>query len=45
LSNPTEDEIEFPPTSSVVIGINEVMEGEYSHAENPENATGAEQTK
>jgi hypothetical protein len=45
LSNPTEDEIEFPPTSSVVIGINEVMEGEYSYAENPENATGAEQTK
>ncbi|MDF2736299.1 MAG: uncharacterized protein K0S93_155 [Nitrososphaeraceae archaeon] len=39
LSNPTEDEIEFPPTSSVVIGINEVMEGEHAHTENVENAT------
>ena len=40
LSNPTEDEIEFPPTSSVVIGINEVMEGgKYTHTENTVNAT------
>ncbi len=28
LSNPTEDEIEFPPTSTVVIGINEIKKGE-----------------
>lgn len=39
LSNPTEDEIEFPPTSSVVIGINEVMKGEqHAHAENATEA-------
>ena len=44
LSNPTEDEIEFPPTSSVVIGINEVMEGEQTHTENAENVTRAEHT-
>ena len=45
LSNPTEDEIEFPPTSSVVIGINEVMKGEHTYRENTENATGAEHTE
>jgi hypothetical protein len=44
LSNPTEDEIEFPPTASVVIGINEVMEGEHAHTENAENATEAKHT-
>jgi hypothetical protein len=42
LSNPTEDEIEFPPTSSVVIGINEVMKGEHTYTGKAENATGAE---
>jgi hypothetical protein len=45
LSNPTEDEIEFPPTSSVVIGINEVREGEQTHTESAENVTRAEHTK
>ena len=40
LSNPTEDEIEFPPTSSVVIGINEVIEGgKHAHPETAVNAT------
>jgi hypothetical protein len=40
LSNPTEDEIEFPPTSSVVIGINEVKEGgKHTHTENAVNTT------
>jgi len=40
LSNPTEDEIEFPPTSSVVIGINEVIEGDMqAQTENAVNAT------
>jgi hypothetical protein len=40
LSNPTEDEIELPPTSSVVIGINEVIdEGDNAHRENAGNAT------
>lgn len=28
LKNPTEEEIEFPPTSTVVIGINEIKKGE-----------------
>ena len=45
LSNPTEDEIEFPPTSSVVIGINEVMKGEHTSTGNGENSTGAEHTE
>ena len=45
LSNPTEDEIEFPPTSSVVIGINEVMEVENVHSENAENATESAHTQ
>lgn len=44
LSNPTEDEIEFPPTASVVIGINEVMEEEHAHIENAENITEAKHT-
>ena len=44
LSNPTEDEIEFPSTSSVVIGVNEVVEGEHAHTENAENATEADHT-
>ena len=47
LSNPTEDEIEFPPTSSVVIGINEVIEGEddQAHTENADNATKSANTQ
>jgi hypothetical protein len=45
LKNPTEDEIEFPPTSSFVIGINEVMEGEHAHTENAQNATKTEHTE
>ena len=46
LSNPTEDEIEFPPTSSVVIGINEVMKGEeHAYTENAVNATEPEHTE
>ena len=45
LSNPTEDEIEFPPTSSVVIGINEVMEVENVHSENADNATESAHTQ
>ena len=38
LSNPTEDEIEFPSTSSVVIGVNQVIEGEHGgeHSESTE---------
>ena len=45
LKNPTEDEIEFPPTSSVVIGINEIMEGEHAHRENAQNTTKSEHTE
>jgi hypothetical protein len=32
LSNTGEENIEFPPTSSVVIGINEVKKGEHGHS-------------
>ncbi len=39
LSNPTEDEIEFSSTSSVVIGVNQVIEGEHTHTENKNNFT------
>jgi hypothetical protein len=39
LSNPTEDEIEFPSTSSVVIGVNQVIEGEHTNTENKNNST------
>ena len=39
LSNPTEDEIEFPSTSSVVIGVNEVIQGEHTNTENKNNST------
>jgi hypothetical protein len=46
LSNPTEDEIELPPTSSVVIGINEVIdEGDNAHRENAGNATESAHTQ
>lgn len=45
LKNPTEDEIEFPPTSSVVIGINEVMKGEHAHTEDVQNTTISEHTE
>ena len=30
LKNPTEEDIEFPPTSTVVIGINKIKQGEQS---------------
>ena len=39
LSNPTEDEIEFPSTSSVVIGVNQVIEEEHTHTINKNNST------
>jgi hypothetical protein len=45
LENPTEDEIEFPPTSSVVIGINEIMEGEHAHTQDAQNITKSEHTE
>jgi hypothetical protein len=36
LKNTGEENIEFPPTSSVVIGINEVKKGEHGHSESSE---------
>ena len=32
LKNPTEDDMEFPPTASVVIGINEITKGKHGHS-------------
>jgi hypothetical protein len=36
LSNTGEEDIEFPPTATVVIGINEVKKGEHGHSESTE---------
>ncbi len=36
LKNPTEEDIEFPPTATVVIGINEIIKGEHGHSEESE---------
>lgn len=36
LKNPTEEDIEFPPTASVVIGINEITKGEHGHSDESE---------
>ena len=42
LKNPTEDDLEFPPTASVVIGINEITKGEYGHSEGEEEHAATE---
>jgi hypothetical protein len=45
LKNPTEEDLEFPPTSTVVIGINEITKGEHGHSaegEEGEHAATAE---
>jgi hypothetical protein len=39
LKNPTEEDIEFPPTATVVIGINEITKGEHGHSESEEYIT------
>ena len=44
LSNTGEENIEFPPTSSVVIGINEVKKGEHGHSESSEEEHAATST-
>jgi hypothetical protein len=36
LKNPTGEDVEFPPTASVVIGINEITKGEHGHSEGEE---------
>ena len=41
LKNPTEEDIEFPPTASVVIGINEITKGEHGHSDESEEEHGA----
>jgi hypothetical protein len=33
LKNPTDEDVEFPPTASVVIGINEITKGDHGHSE------------
>jgi hypothetical protein len=47
LKNPAEEDMEFPPTASVVIGINEITKGEHGHSESEEEhaATEAGQTE
>ena len=44
LKNPTEEDIEFPPTATVVIGINEITKGEHGHSDESEeeHAAGTE---
>ena len=41
LKNPTEEDLEFPPTASVVIGINEITKGEHGHSDESEEEHGA----
>jgi hypothetical protein len=36
LKNPTEEDVEFPPTATVVIGINEITKGEHGHSDEGE---------
>ena len=36
LKNPTEEDVEFPPTATVVIGINEITKGEHGHSDESE---------
>jgi hypothetical protein len=36
LKNPTEEDLEFPPTATVVIGINEITKGEHGHSDESE---------
>jgi hypothetical protein len=40
LSNTAEEDIEFPPSATIVIGINEVQKGEHEHAEGTEEHGG-----
>ena len=42
LKNPTEEDIEFPPTASVVIGINEITKGEHGHPDEGEEEHAAD---
>ena len=42
--NSGDEDIEFPPTSTAVIGINEVKKGEHGHAEGAEEEHGGNST-
>jgi hypothetical protein len=42
LKNPTEEDLEFPPTASVVIGINEITKGEHGNSEGEEEHAATE---
>ena len=44
LQNSGEEDIEFPPTATVVIGINEVKKGEHGHSESAEHTESAAAT-
>ncbi|HJT84474.1 MAG TPA: hypothetical protein VJ697_08325 [Nitrososphaeraceae archaeon] len=44
LKNSGDEDLEFPPTSTVVIGINEVKKGEHGHAEGAEEEHGGNST-
>ncbi len=45
IANPSEDDLEFPPGSTAVIGVNEIMpgaeEGEHGHGAEATNSTGS----
>ena len=45
LKNPTEEDIEFPPTATVVIGINEITKGEHGHSDESEEGEHAVTTE
>ena len=45
LKNPTEEDMEFPPTASVVIGINEITKGEHGHSDESEEEHAAAATE
>jgi hypothetical protein len=44
IANPGEEDLEFPPGSTAVIGVNEIMpgaeEGEHGHGAEATNSTG-----
>jgi hypothetical protein len=41
LKNSAKEDLEFPPTASVVIGINEITKGEHGHSDESEEEHGA----
>jgi hypothetical protein len=45
LKNPTEEDVEFPPTATVVIGINEITKGEHGHSDEGEEGEHAASTE